>query len=102
MEINNLEINILYFMCNPINGQAEDGTIDSRDVFEQFSDIPAGSIMSAINSMVKNRLITTDPSRSRLWITAEGINRLQSSIACRIHQFDSCRCEHATGRKSQE
>jgi hypothetical protein len=98
MEISNLEINILYFMCNPLNGQSRDGTIRSKDVFKEFSDIPDGSVITTINSMANDGLITIDRSRSRLSITANGISRLQSSIACRIHHFDSCRCSHATGR----
>ncbi|WP_319405896.1 hypothetical protein [uncultured Desulfosarcina sp.] len=28
MERHNLEINILYFMCNPLNGQLQDGTVN--------------------------------------------------------------------------
>ena len=100
MEINNLEINILYFMCNPINGQIQDGAIDSKDVFEEFSDIPDGHVIAAIDAMAKERLILIDRSHSRLSITQSGINRLQSSIACRIHQFDRCQCGGSIGRQT--
>ena len=92
MQIQNLEINILYFMCNPLRGQHADGTVMSRDVFDEFSDIPQGALLSAVNTMVDDGLISSDPSRSHLSITENGINRLQSSIACRIHRFDHCFC----------
>lgn len=80
MEINNLEINILYYMCNPLKGQLQDGTINSEDVFEEFSDIPTGSVISAIDSMINDGLITTGRSRSRLSITDNGLNRLQGRV----------------------
>ena len=100
MEINNLKINILYFMCNPLNGQVQDAAIDSKDIFEEFSDIPDGHVTAAIDAMAEEQLILVDRSRSRLSITASGINRLQSSIACRTHQFDRCRCDAAVGEQA--
>jgi hypothetical protein len=102
MEINNLAINILYFMCKPLKGQSRNGTISSRDVFKEFSDIPDSNVMSAINSMANDRLITIDRKRAQLSITASGISRLQSSIACRIHKFDSCRCDRSIGGQSAD
>lgn len=96
MEIQNLEINILYCMCNPLKGRIQDGTSSTQDIVDEFSDIPPGNILTAIQSMVKERLITIDRSGARIAITQNGINRLQSSLACRIHQFDSCRCGRAT------
>lgn len=92
MEIQNLEINILYFMCNPVRGHQEDGTILERDLFEEFSDIPEEKLFSTIDDMVDDRLIVMQPSESKLSITDRGIDRLQSSIACRVHRFDACRC----------
>ncbi len=86
MKFNNLEINILYFMCNPLNGQLQDGTIRQDGIFEEFSDIPTRSITSAIDSMETDGLITID--RSRLSITESGIKRLQSSIACHIYKSE--------------
>lgn len=100
MEIKNLKINILYLMCNPLNGQVQVGAIDSKDLFEEFSDIPDGHVIAAIDSMDKERLITVDRSRTRLSITESGINRLQSSIACRIHKFERCQCGSLIGRQS--
>ena len=86
MKFNNLEINILYFMCNPLNGQLQDGTIRQDGIFEEFSDIPTRSITSAIDSMETDGLITID--RSRLSITESGIKRLQSSIVCHIYKSE--------------
>ena len=93
MKINNLEINILYSLCNPINGQVQDGAVDSKDIFEEFSDIPADQVIAAIDSMANSRLIRMDRAHSRLSITQSGIHRLQSTIACRVYQFDRCRCD---------
>jgi len=92
MEIANLEINILYFMCDPRSGPAQGGPVDARDIFDEFSDIPESTIESVIDSMAGDGLIAVDRARSRLSITSNGINRLQSSLACRIHRFDRCRC----------
>jgi hypothetical protein len=97
MEINNLEINILYFICNPLNGQLQDGTINLAGVYEEFSDLPNRSVTAVIASMETDGLITVDRSRFRLSITENGINRLQSSIACHIYQFDSCGCGRPIG-----
>ena len=103
MEINNLEINILYLICNPLNGQVQEGAIDSKAIFEEFSDIPDGHVIAAFDSMARENLILIDRTHSRLSITQSGINRLQSSIACRIYHFDRCRCdtsveEHPSGQ----
>lgn len=97
MEINNLEVNILYFICNPLNGELQDGTINQRGLLEEFSDLPERSVTAAIDSMESDGLIRIDRSRSRLSITENGINRLQSSIACHIHEFDSCGCGSPIG-----
>ncbi|MCB2146250.1 MAG: hypothetical protein KQI81_07220 [Deltaproteobacteria bacterium] len=98
MEINNLEINILYFMCNPLNGQLRDGTIDREGLLEEFSDLPERSVISAIDSMITDGLISIE--RSWISITEKGINRLQSSIACHVFKFDSCGCGRSFGRQS--
>jgi hypothetical protein len=97
MEINNLEINILYFMCNPLNGQLQDGTIRREGILEEFSDIPERIITSAIDSMRTDGLITIE--RSWISITERGLNRLQSSIACHVHKFDSCWCGRSIGHQ---
>lgn len=92
MEIQNLEINILYCMCDPLNGRHQDGACDTKDMIEEFSDIPAGVVIREIQSMAKKGLIAFDRSRPRMAITVSGISRLQSSIACRINRLDRCRC----------
>lgn len=96
MEITNLEINILYFICDPHNDRAHNGRIDSKDIFEEFSDIPPGSIESVIEAMARDRLVTIDAARMTVEITPNGVNRLQSSLACRIHHFDRCGCGRST------
>ena len=78
MKINNLEVNILYFICNPLNGELQDGTINQRGLLEEFSDLPERSVTAAIDSMESDGLIRIDRSRSRLSITENGISRLQS------------------------
>jgi len=99
MNFNNLLVNILYFMCNPLNGQLQDGMINQEGIFEEFSDLPESSVASAIDSMLTDELIMIDPSRSRISITENGISRLQSTIACHIHKFDSCECGSLLGRQ---
>lgn len=96
MQIANLEINILYFMCDPHSGQPQEGTIARGDIFDEFSDIPESTIESVIDSMVADGLIIVDRVRASVSITQNGINRLQSSLACRIHRFDRCRCSGTT------
>jgi DNA-binding PadR family transcriptional regulator len=92
MEITNLEINILYFICHPQKGRARNGSVDRRDIFEAFSDIPEGSIKPVIDAMASDRLITVDTARSTVEITPTGVNRLQLALACRIHHFGRCGC----------
>ena len=98
MQIANLEINILYFMCNPLNGQAGDGAVDRARIFEEFSDIPSNAVGSAIHALTADGLVAENRKGSQLVITDSGISRLQSSIACRIHRFDRCRCERPLQR----
>jgi DNA-binding PadR family transcriptional regulator len=95
MNIRNLKINILFFICDSLNGHSENGSAMTKDVFEDFSDIPTGELLSAVNAMVDEGLITTSSSRAYLSITEKGINRLQSSIACRVNKFDHCQCGQA-------
>jgi hypothetical protein len=92
MNIRNLEINILFFICDSLNGHSENGSALTKDVFEDFSDIPKGELLSAVKTMVDEGLITTSSSRSCLSITEKGISRLESSIACRVNNFDLCQC----------
>ena len=99
MEIRNLEINILYCMCSALNGQLQDGTIDSGSVYAEFSDIPDRSVASAIDSMVADGWVTID--RSRLSITENGIHRLQSAGVCRSHRYGRCWCGDYIGRRPQ-
>ena len=101
MKINNLELNILYFICNPLNGELQDGTVDQSGIYEEFSDIPESNLSAAIDSMETDGLISTDRPGSRISITENGLNRLQASIACHIFKFDSCSCGGAIGRQTQ-
>jgi DNA-binding PadR family transcriptional regulator len=93
--IRNLEINILFFICDSLNSHSENGSAMIKDVFEDFSDIPRGQLRSAVKAMVDEGLITTSPSQACLSITEKGISRLQSSVACRINNFDHCQCGQA-------
>ena len=88
MQIQNLEVNILYFFCNPMSGREEDGTAMDEDLMDEFSDIPKGSVQSTLNKMIADDLIRRNPSNSYLTITAKGIKQLRSSVAYRMHNFD--------------
>ena len=88
MQIRNLEVNILYFLCNPLSGREEDGTALDQDLMDEFSDIPEDEIRFAIDAMVADELIRQNPSESNLTITAKGIKRLQSSVAYRMHNLN--------------
>jgi hypothetical protein len=92
MNIQNLESNILFFICDSLNGHSENGSAMIKDVLEDFSDIPESELLSAVKAMVDEGLITTSSSRACLSITEKGINRVQSSIACRVNNFDHCQC----------
>jgi hypothetical protein len=100
MPIQNLEINILFTMCDPRIKRVETGTVQSRELFDEFSDIPEKEILFAIDAMVNKGLITRDTPRSQLSVTPSGINRLKSHTACRVHHFDQCDCGPAH-RRSQ-
>ena len=95
MKIHNLEINILYCLCDPLSGLGNDRSSAVADIVDAFSDIPVGQLMSTIRAMVGDGLITIDRYGNRLTITDGGINQLQSTIACRVHRFDRCRCGRA-------
>ena len=92
MKIHNLEINILYCLCDPLHGVHEDLSSAVADIVDALSDIPVGQLMSTIRAMAGDGLITIDRYGNRLAITDGGINQLQSTIACRVHRFDRCRC----------
>ncbi len=92
MEIVNLEVNILYFLCSPIDGSKTPGVVDRKAVIREFSDIPERNIASAVAAMVGAGLVTVDPEGSPIRVTDRGIEHLQASIACRVHQFTPCRC----------
>ena len=98
MEIMNLEINILYFLCSPDTGQgasSRNGAITTDQLFAGFADIPAESLRQALRSMQADGLITMDRTGKRLAVTASGMHRLQSSVACQTYRFDGCRCDMA-------
>ena len=90
MQINNLNINILYFMCNPDHGHNCGKNVIYADVVEAFTDLPETSVRTAIDGMCNENLISADGPQSRLSITRTGGQRLQASLACRIHHFGSC------------
>ena len=92
MQIHNLDINILYFLCDPRNLRQAQASCDIVDVVTEFSDIPAAEIVAAIRSMADEGLLNIHLQGSRVTITPGGIHRLRSSIACRIHHFERCRC----------
>jgi hypothetical protein len=52
MQIQNLEVNILYYLCNPLSGREEDGTAMDKDLVEKYSDIPEEAIQSAFDTMI--------------------------------------------------
>lgn len=97
MNIRNLDINILYYLCDrlPQNGDKQQIAIDT--IFEEFSDIPESEIDSVIRSMTIDRLIAIDETRSWLSMTEHGLNRLRSSVACRISPFEPCACSNPPG-----
>ena len=92
MQIQNLKINILFFLCDSRIDRITIGTAKLADLFNELSDIPEEEILSSISAMVDQDLITVDRSRSKLSITGSGIGRLESSIACRINHLDHCKC----------
>jgi hypothetical protein len=49
-----------------------------------------------IDKMAGDHLIAMDAAHSTIEITPNGVNRLQSSTACRIHHFDRCGCGRST------
>ncbi|GAB6905043.1 hypothetical protein DESC_700150 [Desulfosarcina cetonica] len=92
MEIMNLEISILYFLCQTDLHRDPAGTGLYESVVHAFADIPQDDIRTIIDGMVANRLISLNSSGTRLTVTAEGVLHLQASLPCRIHAFDGCRC----------
>ncbi|MGD8700820.1 MAG: hypothetical protein PVG51_00350 [Desulfosarcina sp.] len=97
MNIRNLDINILFYLCDRLqqNGDHRQTAIDT--IFEEFSDIPESEIISAIRSMTNDRLIAIDKPRSRLSVTEKGVDRLRSSVACRINPSELCACIKPSG-----
>lgn len=91
MEIMNLDINILYFVCHDDQPEPA-GASRYQDVLEAFADIPPGHIRAVIDAMVADGLVTLNPTETRLTVTEKGILHLQASLPCQIHPFDSCRC----------
>ena len=96
MQIQNLGINILFFLCDSRVDRVAVGTAKLTDLLNELSDIPEGEIMYVISTMVGQDLITFDSSRSQLSITESGIGRLKSSVACRIQHYDHCKCGQGT------
>lgn len=92
MNIVNLEVNILYFLCSPGDEHRTPGIAEREDVHREFADIPERNIAMAIATMVESGLVTVDPSGATIHATDNGIQRLQASIACRVHPFTPCRC----------
>jgi hypothetical protein len=98
MNIRNLDINILYYLCDRLQQNGDHQRIDIDAIFEEFSDIPEREIDSAIRSMTNDRLIATDGPRSWLSVTEHGLNRLRSSVACRISPSELCACSDPPGQ----
>ena len=96
MEIDNLEINVLYCLCDGTNERGRRDMHRIAAILEEFSDIPQSNIFAVIDGMRDRGWIRLDRSGSALDITKSGIRRLQASIACRIHRFDHCRWRPAS------
>lgn len=87
MQIRNLEVNILYHLCNPLNGREADGTATDKDLMNEFSDIPEKIVQSTIDTMIADELIRRNSSKPHLTITAKGIRQLQSSVVYRMQNL---------------
>lgn len=94
MKVKNLDINILYYICDRLQKSKDDQEIAIDTIFEEFSDIPKSELNSAIRLMIDDRLIAIDKAQSRLSMTELGSKRLRSSLACRIGQFELCDCSN--------
>lgn len=90
MEFRNLEINILYHMGCAHKGRKGEEPIAITEVLEEFSDIPESEFISAIDTMAAEGLISTNSSHSRIRITEQGNNKLQTSIARLNIEMDQC------------
>jgi hypothetical protein len=92
MEIKNLEINILYHLCEHLEHGRSGHSVPRQMIVELFSDIPENQLDSAINTLAVKRLLQPHEHGARLSITREGIDYLQSTAICQISQPDECNC----------
>lgn len=92
MQFTNLDINILYFLCNPVYVKEDNKSVRYADIVDAFSDIPEDQIRSTVRSMINDKLLRADPMHTRITVTPSGVDRLRGSIACKINQFSRCQC----------
>jgi len=75
MEFNNLNPNILNVLHNEWRHLKSGESINSKKVFEVFSDIPAENIKYALYSMQRKGLIEIIPPGDKISLTRRGLSK---------------------------
>jgi hypothetical protein len=77
MKFNNIERNILYLLGKEKLRSGNLGPLDSRWIFDQFSDIPEKNLKAALRSMQKEGLIKLTPNYRNITLTRKGLSKIK-------------------------
>lgn len=92
MEFWNLEINIVYHMCEELTRKNRCGPLEIDVIYRTFSDIPKDKINSNIRLLVDKGWIREDKDRSRLFLTDHGRSEVRSFIPANL--LSTCEKPH--------
>lgn len=84
MEFRNLDINIVYQMCEELTRKNRCGPLETDFIYRAFSDIPKKKIDSNIRSLVHRGWIQEDKDGLRLFLTDQGRSEIRAFIPAKL------------------
>jgi hypothetical protein len=80
MKLKNLDMNILYYVCEKLTRRDRCGGFDTGLIYEKFSDIPDEEIEKNIQALVDRGWLRNDTKGSCVHLTKMGRSEIRSFI----------------------
>jgi hypothetical protein len=82
MEFINLECNILYLLGASPKGSGTTTPLESRQIYNRFSDIPEKNIQAAIINLQNDGLLSTRGNGHKIFLTSKGLSQIETIDSC--------------------
>ena len=93
MELQNLDRNILYRICELLVEGDPCRPVDSGAVYQTYSDLPGDKIAASIDSLVQRGFLREEGPQRELYLTSSGHAEIRAFIPERLWP----NCETPTG-----